>query len=475
MNPMYIKSEKLIVSNNINDLIDFSHKRLDYISLINFISQTYIYGDRTLIDDIKISPWMAELSEDESSWIYNNDLPKHSELNINERDFARSFYEKLKEEIRNKLVNNQRVGILLSGGMDSRIVAAVLKTLIDEEFQGVNVTALTWGKKNSRDVVYAERIAKLFAWEWKHFEMKPDDLLTNMKICAQKGAIYSPLHLHAMPKIRSFHDVDIILAGSFGDSIGRGEYSGKKVLELQSFHSRPRNKFNLLKRKLFDQHKKLAFSEIERYRSIYPRDKEYQYCELEKQIHYMRKQLNQCMAYINESVPVYQVFTSQSIYELIWSIDPTLRNDKLYLNILNLTKPELLEIPWARTGVKYLSELEEAPDDLDKEHHDYGIWIRNELYDDIKSKVLSRNIKNMNVFNMSSLKTLLKKNKNRLGKATIIDEYLIWVASLSDFIDMYDIKFESEPLEESRIEYIKNSLITYAQFFVFNKKYNFKK
>src|SRR5690606_40411595 len=89
------------------------------------------------------------------------------------------------------------IGVLLSGGMDSRIVAGLLQEIKNEAGNpGFDVVAITWGLPSSRDVVYATRIAKLYNWEWKHYPVGLEQLEENIQVCAENGCEYSPIHLH---------------------------------------------------------------------------------------------------------------------------------------------------------------------------------------------------------------------------------------------------------------------------------------
>lgn len=63
---------------------------------------------------------------------------------------------------------------------------------------------------------------------------------------------------------------------------------------------------------------------------------------------------------------------------------------EIYYHILNQYSSELLEIPWARTGCRYLSE---NSDNYLKNYHNYGKWIKEDINHIIKEKVLSSYIK----------------------------------------------------------------------------------
>src|SRR5690606_17323072 len=228
-----------IYNTNINTFKQFKNaiktnetaQNIDLTSIVELLNNNYIFGDRTLVHGINKSPWMAYPSSDSLDWVYNNDLPKHEKNILSQEEIAQTLYKLHQEELSQYIKNSERIGILLSGGMDSRIVAGLLHQhmQIKAGYAPQQVVAFTWGLSESRDVVYASRIARKYKWKWIHLEVNENQLAENVNICAENGCETSPIHLHAIPKISNYRGVDCIVAGSFGDSIGRGEYSGKKV------------------------------------------------------------------------------------------------------------------------------------------------------------------------------------------------------------------------------------------------------
>ncbi len=72
----------------------------------------------------------------------------------------------------------------------------------------------------------------MYSWEFKSFELNAALLKEAIYETAQAGAEFSPVNVHAMHKIRDTAGIDCILAGSYGDSIGRGEYSKSMLQNL---------------------------------------------------------------------------------------------------------------------------------------------------------------------------------------------------------------------------------------------------
>ncbi|MDY7394089.1 asparagine synthase-related protein [Aureibaculum sp. 2210JD6-5] len=463
-NPFFINSkEGFKINHNFSETLKSKNDgiEIDYVAIIEILTKGYALADRTIIKGISKSPWMAKPNLDITEWEYF-DSPKHDEKLIDIKQVSLTFLELLKTEILNYIGNKKSIGILLTGGMDSRIIAGVLDILIkNKELVGIKVIAYTWGNLNSRDVVYAERIAKLFNWGWKHIPVSSEDLLNNLKETAVRGCEYSPTHLHAMLQIRKEKGIDCILAGSFGDSIGRGEYSGKTLYFLKDLRDGINNRHGIFKYNIIKNHKKEINQDILQYWEKFPQNTKYQQIEQDNQIHYMRRMLNPCLSVINEKIPLYQVFSDPEVFGYIWSLHPKLRNNNIYMELLSLFKTDLTHIPWARTGLLF-DETQGSPDSFDKIHHSYSKYLYEDLNEYIKTLVLSKNIEDLNIFNMKALEDIFKYMKSSwYYRDSNLEEKLIWLASLSLFIDMYAIDIKKTEYNTSPFNNIINFLLPF--------------
>lgn len=465
-NPYYIqKGEQfLIESAHQSILLHQESRTLDFAAIVEILSTGYAFGDRTLIKEIKKTPWMAKPNDTNNNWEFF-EVPKHQEKNITESDSAIYFYQLLEKELIDYVNDHQHIGILLTGGMDSRIVAVVLNNLIkNKKIAEKKVTAYTWGANDSRDVVYAKRIADLFGWKWKHVEVDTVQMYRNYELAIENGCEYTPIHLHAMSKVAEEKQLDCVLAGSFGDSIGRGEYSGIKTKNLKSLKLKINNAAGILRDDYLVLSEKYIDQDLAEYHQKFPEDKEYQQYEQDLQVHYMRRMLNPCMNVINKNMPLYQMFTSPEVFGYIWSINPDYRTDLIYKNLLEKYCPELLEIPWARTGIRY-PEKEGEPDQYKKKHHDYGQMIQHNFLDMIDKKIIEHENIAKEIFNLKSLKQLIANCRKYPMKGSFTyEEKLFWIAALLDFIQENNIK----------IDLPKNTNNSFISTFKENVKYKIK-
>ncbi len=87
-------------------------------------------------------------------------------------EIAQELKSRLLDEAIGYLQGKSQVGILLSGGMDSRMLAGVIRELqLRGDWSG-QVIAFTWGVDGSRDVKYAQQITRMFSWGMGSFKVR---------------------------------------------------------------------------------------------------------------------------------------------------------------------------------------------------------------------------------------------------------------------------------------------------------------
>ena len=259
-NPYYFtgKDEELIISQGFEEVLKKHGGPLSINPAVitSVLNKKFVIGDHTILKNILRTPWMSYPNDQGNKWIFH-ELPPHLEQEKTEKEIANDLFHLLCEEIEQYIKGKTKIGVLLSGGMDSRILAACLDHVIKNRKTEVEtVVAYTWGLKGSRDVEYALRIAEIFGWIWKHYPVTANHMWNNILIAGERGCEFSGFHLHAMPQIADDNSVDVILAGSYGDSVGRAEYSGKKVSNLSPIGQNLRNPASLIKKKTFLASKK---------------------------------------------------------------------------------------------------------------------------------------------------------------------------------------------------------------------------
>ncbi|GGC56819.1 hypothetical protein GCM10011362_01430 [Marinobacter halophilus] len=410
---------------------------LDPIAVACKVGLPYLLGNRTLVTGIERAPWVEKPNGD-GGWELMP-LPEHRNRVPDQDEFVKEFVGTLQSELEGYIEGSSTVGILLSGGMDSRVVAGVLRKVQEQNPGGFDVVALTWGAAGSRDVVYAERIAHQFGWALEHFPISVETLRDNIDVAGRAGAEVSPLHLHAMPAISGLSGVDVILAGSYGDSVGRAEFSGVRVGDLKPILPTNIDPFGLLKHSVKKMSGPGLLRDVRCSGHYRAENSLVRNCEIEQEMHYMRRMLQGCMLHIGREIPLCQMFTAPSVFGLMWQLAPEQRGDKWYGHILDILPGRLLDIPWARTGARYLDESAEG-DRLPKSYHSYGEWLRNDLRGVIESRVNSDVIRGLGIFNEKGLdRSMNAWLKARTKGSNSLDEVMSWLASLYVFLEAYPV------------------------------------
>ena len=444
LNPFnFNKKNQFEYSYDFSSILNFSQKKLDVVAVTQVLNYGYILGDRTLIEDIKKSPWMAKPNQSNNTWEYF-DLPSHQEKKLDINFICNKLFDELKNELKQYINDKVNIGFLLTGGMDSRIVAAVLSNILkDNSYNKITVHTFTWGDTHSRDVVYAKQISNLYNWKWKHLNIDDEQLKENINFTIDNGCEFSPIHLHAMSKLNHFANLDCVLAGSFGDSIGRGEYSGKKVLNIKPLNANFKNSLSLLNNEIYKKFIESSNQDILHYQNQFPQEKNYQQIEQDYQLHYMRRMLNPCFKVISEQTPVYQMFSSPQVFGFMWSVHPSLRTDDIYYNILKNESPELLDIPWARTGLPF-PDTNGTPDNYNDKTIDYGSLIRKSFLIEIENELLNGSLIKKNIISSKRIKSIIRLIRLKpIDKSYFFEDKLIWLYCLQKFINQNNLSLKT--------------------------------
>ena len=350
----------------------------DTAAILSLLSFSYACSDRTLVNEVKRRPWLSDISDDGT--IHLETIPQHGWQLYPLEQVVDTFIRLLCEEAVEVCKDRKEIYILLSGGMDSRVVGCILAKAFKEGRIPVKPVAVTWGVADCRDVVYGRRIANFLGFDWKHIELGVEDVVANIDECWQHAAaLVSPMHLHQMRWFRHVSPESLVIAGSYGDMVGRAEFSGRHLLELD--YLRPKNPMGIVRTDVCDY----AYSQLNKdLAALHLRSgskEKYVHCEHEMHGHYTRGLLAQAMNVINQYCSVYQMYTHPRVYSYIWSLHPSIRFDGIYARTLEKLAPELAHVPWARTNRALHGRTRNAKSGLLKNFHKYESWICGPVYE----------------------------------------------------------------------------------------------
>lgn len=406
---------------------------LDTTTIASILSFGMAGQDRTMLKEVSRRPWLSKVES--NGGITLEPVPPHGFFTGTDEQLAERFYQLLCNEARTVCAGFKEIYILLSGGMDSRIIAGVLADLYRAGEIQAKPVAVTWGLSDSRDVVYAERMAKILGFEWKNIEFGPEMVLENIDATArQLGLLHSPELLHNMLWFKNIPSTALVLAGSFGDSIGRAEFGGLHLLQLPV--QTPKNRYALLKPNVYQAICKELKADLD---AIHSRAKGdvplYAKNEHWMQGYRMRGGLCHALCVINQYANIYQMYTAPEVFEFMWSLHPSRRDDEIYATLLQNKFPALARVPWPRTNRAIRGPTEGARNDLRPEYHEYIKWSSGPLYAELNSRIDPDWFETFGIFDPESIremKKLVKASRERVGH---LNRSWLWLAGFRTFIE----------------------------------------
>ncbi len=144
-------------------------KKLDLTALAQYLRFQFLLEQRTFFENLQLLPNASILSytpekphlQIEKYWDISQIPTLPASLTFNEAVVEAS--RRLKAAVDRLCQGNYRLGVYLSAGVDSRVILGLINPNLGP------VTTVTYGHPQSRDVVYARRIAKIMATNHHYF------------------------------------------------------------------------------------------------------------------------------------------------------------------------------------------------------------------------------------------------------------------------------------------------------------------
>ena len=397
--------------------------------MLSILSCGYVCGNRTTFEQISRRPWLSDV--DSQGEIQLATPPQHGFFKLTPSQIAQRLLFELKAEAETACKGFEDSHILMYGGLDSRIVAGVVRQLADEGSISNRIHAVTWGRPGSRDVEIGRAVAKQLGFDWEHVELSPKHIPENIDAVAlHLGGMVSPVHLHRMLWLKQLTTGGIVLGGSYGDSVGRAEFSGRNVLELTNYKSN--NKFGLLKQECLESADIQLRQDWASFRNRLSDRPEYAKRECEHQAHYMRGLIAQTMSIIDGTCSLYQMFTAPEVVSFVWSIHPSYRDDRPYAKLLSLLGNNLDRYPWARTNRPLDRKVKpiHVESSVNK-YHEYKKWIRDTVLPSIDEDSLVNWAEATGIFEPNAVRDLLRSMAGASGiQLRHQTETIVWLMSL---------------------------------------------
>lgn len=176
----------------------------------------FSYTKYTEVDDIK----------------FNDDIP--------EEYFIQQINEIFKESVRKRLMSDKEICCLLSGGLDSSLVAG----LVSKHFEPYTLKTFTIGLKGSTDIEYAKEVAKHIKSDHTTIELENEDFLDAIEEVIKTIESYDTTTVRASvgnylvaKYIKSNTNCKVVFNGDYSDEVLGGYKYLSKCHNEYEFHN----------------------------------------------------------------------------------------------------------------------------------------------------------------------------------------------------------------------------------------------
>lgn len=224
----YINNDEIFAfASTITPLALFSQKRLNHQKLWQFYLNRAFKAPATIFDDIFEIPAGSYLEFDtiekhasaiKTWWKRNEVLDNHK----NEDEVIESIEALLNDSIKNRLVADVPVGLFLSGGVDSSLVAA----LTSKQTSNLNAFTVSFHDDKYDESPYAKEVCRKFGIQYNEIKVSAHDFLDNIEqwIAIQDDIVADPsaLLLYKISEYASSLRYRVLLAGEGSDELFGG-------------------------------------------------------------------------------------------------------------------------------------------------------------------------------------------------------------------------------------------------------------
>lgn len=172
-------------------------RQIDPLAIGQFLTFQHPLGDRTFLADVRLLPGSSVLTFQDGRLNVRRywDL-RYAEHHTfrSEADYVDELLHLLRQAVKRQARDSLPTGVLLSGGLDSRVLLAFLSEAVRDK-----LFSFTWGVPGCDDARYAREVSAIAGAENHFFELKPDYLLAlaekSVRLTDGMGSV---VNLHAL-------------------------------------------------------------------------------------------------------------------------------------------------------------------------------------------------------------------------------------------------------------------------------------
>jgi asparagine synthetase B (glutamine-hydrolysing) len=323
----------------------------DFQAVRQLLEHGHPFDQRTLLSGVELLPTGAVTEITPGGWLsksyFHFDPPAVVPLS-GAAEIGRAMEGAVSSALQ-RAGSGKRIGCMLSGGMDSRTIAAEAAAL------GAGLTAITFGTPDSPDVRLAGRVAGILGLRHLVFNLDParvaDALFESVLVT---GGTTGAAHLAGHSTNREVaREVDLILSGMCGDGIMGNVPADAPSRPVKVVHGLPAHVAGLLMRGDFRTSTQGEYqSSIEVDASNYPEGTSLQLINTFEAMRCRWRRLT-LSGVVSRRIDtgVLLPFFHQPLLEAAFSLPPEKRlHQAAYLESFCARHPDCAAVPWERTG-----------------------------------------------------------------------------------------------------------------------------
>ena len=231
---------RLIFASEVKALLQLPgvSRRLNYEALEFYLAYGYVPGDMCMLQEIKKLPqghaMLYDLAKDDLRiWRYWQLPEHHADPNVSDDELVDEFESLLEDSVRRQLVADVPVGVLLSGGLDSSLVTAMVARASSKPVKTFTVTFPGHGSFDESP--FARQVANHFGTE--HIELVGESASVDLlPMLAQQFdeplADHSMIPTYLVSRMIRQH-ATVALGGDGGDELFGGYFQHSWIQQLE--------------------------------------------------------------------------------------------------------------------------------------------------------------------------------------------------------------------------------------------------
>jgi hypothetical protein len=413
---------------------------LDAVGVASMLAFQYVVDGRTLLAGVRRTPWLVATAA-AGGQVGPTALDGYGRRLMTRHGAAEELLRRLRCELERAFGAAERVTLLLSGGLDSRLASAVLVGLAREGKVTDEIRAVSWGIPESRDRHYAGRVARRLGVGWTPIDLGPADLAGNVGLSARGlGAMVSPVHLHAIQAVSEldWQTGDKILGCTLGNGVGRATYLYRHITYTGPIE--PADWLGLMRADVRRGAIAGLVQDLAAFRRRLRGRPTVAVHECEMLAHYVSGLLLPVFNLVGETgVPVHQALSDPTTYEFLWSLSPLVRVSSMYRAAVRMSGPGMAEVPYALTNrpLRWLARPE--PNGLSPFVHRYPRWIAHELADTVDDALTVDWFDATGVFDGAAIRRLWQGLRQQTRPQPQAAYVLLWLCALRELVEDIEV------------------------------------